>query len=281
MKRKVLPLLLALASLAACQGQSSSEQFSFTDDTTNVYMTRNGDNYGKSGLSHAYPSMCRPFSKDRLEKTLASGRSMFLFLYADFCSHCEDAHNDLTRFFLTSGVEVEGVHFADGSTSETYKELMSFVNAHEGISSVFGSTVRTPTIYLVKDERKTLKLEFMSQRETLQNLYDYFSGIINFTCVYNFNTYDAFASFYKEHDCLIYRDSSEEETPSFFYSNIYQTAIHSPKITVHIETEYVSEEDNAKFDALLSGNAYEAKKGELTPIPSSTLTADWISAYYA
>lgn len=273
--------LFALLGLCACHASGGNADFPRTDDPDLSYLQRNGDNFRKSGINHNYDSMCRPFSKKYMEENLKEGKSSLLFLYSDSCAHCREAHGDLTNFFLSSSVEVVGVNFPSGDYHEIYTELTSFVSDYPGLAKTISTPYLTPSIYLIKDEEKALNLQFLNERESLQNLFDFFKGFINFTYVYSFRSYDAFASFYKANDCLVFVDEESEEAPGFFYENLYQEAIHSGKMTAHIEWDYVSESDRTKFASLLPDRVYEAKKGELSPIPFSSLTADWIKSYYA
>ncbi len=276
MRRRALTLLLTLLSLTGCQQGSGTGDFPFTDDADKSYVTRNGDNYGKSGLSHNYESVCRPFSRERLEEGLSNSRPVFFFVYKDYCHSCEDAHNDLINFFLNSKIEVDGIHFTEDNTEELLAELKIFREAHPGIAKTITSSLVTPSIFLIKNEEKALNLQFLYQRDSLQNLYNFFKELMNFTLVYTFHTYDAFTRFYKDNDCLIYMDEEEDEAPTAFYENVYPLAQHSAKITAHIETEYVSDSDKAKFETLLPEHVYEVKKGELAPLP-----LDKVPSYYA
>ncbi|MBQ7250086.1 MAG: hypothetical protein IJS37_01910 [Bacilli bacterium] len=280
MNKRLGTTLLILLGLCGCNAQTNTNAFPRTDDPDLAYVTRNGDNYGKSGINHNYESMCRPFSKDRLEEALANGRPLFLFLFSDSCSHCREAHNDLTNFFLSSSIEVEGVSFTSVTTPQVAAELTSFIVEYPALEQTITTSFVTPSIFLIKNEQKALNLQFLEQRESLQNLFDFFKGFMNFTYVYTFHSYDSFASFYKDNDCLVYVDDESDEPKTPFYDILYPEAIHSDKFTAHIEWEYVSEEDRAKFSALLPGKVYEAKKGELSPIPSSTITPEWAKAYY-
>ena len=276
MKFRLPTLLLSLLCLVGCQSPNGTGEFPFADDPSCAYITRNGDNYGKSGLSHSYESLCRPFSRQRLEDGLSNGRPTFFFIFKDYCHSCEDAHNDLVHFFLDSLIEVEGAHFTSENEGVLLEEIRAFRQAHPTIAKTIGSTLLTPSIFLIKNEEKVLDLQFLDQRESLQNLYDFFKGVMNFTCVYTFHTYDAFTHFYKENDCLVYMDEDGEIVPSSFYEDVYPLAIHSSKITAHIETAEVQKEDKAKFEALLPENICESKKGELSALPFKA-----ISSYYA
>lgn len=276
MRHRVLTLLLSLACLTGCQRSNGTADFPYTDEQDNAYMTRNGDNYGKSGLSHSYESLCRPFSRQRLEDGLSNDRPTLFFVYKDFCHSCEDAHNDLTNFFLSSLIEVEGIHFTNDNEKELLSELALFRNAHPGIAQTITSTLLTPSIFLIKNEGKALNLQFMDQRDSLQNLYNFFKGLMNFTMVYNFHSFDAFTRFYQENDCLIYMDEDGQSTPTSFYEDVYPLAKRSPKITAHIETAEVSSEDKSRFQNLLPEKIYESKKGGLSPLPASS-----IPSYYA
>ena len=277
MRRRILSLLAISLTLMGCQNAGNgSGDFPFVDDPDKAYLTRNGDNYGKGGLSHSYQSMCRTFSATRIQEALDDGKQVVLFFEMDGCKSCESAHNDLTHFYLSSLVEVESVHFEDGNHEEIRDELRALRDAHPSISEALGDTIYFPSMFLIKNEKKTLPLSFLSQRESLQNLYDFFKGLMNFTLVYNFQTYDAFARFYKENDCLVYMDEEGAVAPTPFYQNVYPLASHSQKITAHIETKYVSPDDKAKFDSLLPEKTYKVEKGELAPVSS-----DQIPAYYA
>ena len=239
-------------------------------------MTRNGDNYGKSGLSHSYESLCRPFSRERLEDGLINGRPTFFFVYKDFCHSCESAHNDLVNFFLSSLIEVEGIHFTNDNEKELLAELALFREAHPGIAETITRILLTPSIFLIKNEEKALNLQFMDHRDSLQNLYDFFKGLMNFTMVYTFHSFDAFSRFYQDNDCLVYMDEVQEDAPTPFYETVYPLAIHSPKITAHIEINEASKEDQDRFLNLLPEKTYITKKGELSPIPLGS-----IANYYA
>ncbi len=276
MRRRFFALLLALLCLTGCQSPSATGDFPHTDDASNAYVTRNGDNYGKSGLSHSYESLCRPYSRQRLEDGLANDRPTFLFLYKDYCHSCEAAHNDLVQFFLSSLIEVDGIHFTDDNTQELLAEVKSFQADHPVIGEAIGSPVVTPSIFLIKNEEKALNLQFLDHRESLQNLYDFFKGLMNFTLVYTFHAFDAFSRFYKENDCLVYMDEGKESAPTSFYKDVYPLAKRSAKITAHIETNELAEAEKERFLQLLPSKTCEAKKGELSPIP-----LDSVSAYYA
>ena len=276
MRHRILTLFLSLTSLVGCQHSNGTATFPYTDDKDNAYMTRNGDNYGKSGLSHSYESLCRPFSRERLEDELSNGRATFFFVYKDFCHSCESAHNDLVNFFLSSLIEVEGIHFTSENEKELLAELALFRKAHPLIAETITSTLLTPSIFLIKNEEKTLNLQFMDQRDSLQNLYDFFKGMMNFTMVYTFHSFDSFSRFYHDNDCLVYVDEVGEEAPTPFYEAVYPLAIHSPKITAHIEINEASKEDTDRFLNLLPEKAYVTKKGELSPIPLGS-----IANYYA
>ena len=281
MKHRAFALLLALCSLTGCQQSCAYDAFPNVDDPTLSYLTRNGDNYGKQGHNYPYETVCRPFLKERLEEGLDNGRATMLFLYGDTCSHCEQAHNDLVDFFVGSGIEVEGVRFNSETQTQYVRDLNAFGAEHPILGRTLSSPYYTPTLYIIKNEEKILSLQFQSHRESLQTLFDFFKGIINFTWVFNFHSYDSFVSFYKQNDCLIYCDDEAEVAPTSFYRDFYPVAIHSAKKTAHIEWEYVSEEDKPRFMSLLSENVSLAKKGELTPVPSSEITSDWIKDYYA
>ncbi len=281
MKRRAFALLIALCSLTGCQQTYAYDVFPNPDDPTLAYLTRNGDNFGKQGHNYPYQSVCRPFLKERLEEGLANERATMLFLYGDTCSHCEQAHNDLVDFFVGSGVEVEGVRFNAETQAQYVADLNAFGAAHPTLGRTLSSPYYTPTLFIIKNEEKILSLQFQNHRDSLQTLFDFFKEIINFTWVFNFHTYDSFVSFYQQNDCLVYCDEPAEEAPTTFFQDFYPVAIHSNKKTAHIEWEYVSEEDRNRFNELLPSTVSLAKKGELSPVPSSDITSSWINNYYA
>ena len=110
---------------------------------------------------------------------------------------------------------------------------------------------------------------------------------MNLPLIYNFRTYDAYASFIADNDCLTYVDECDEaEERGYFYESVFPLAKHSQKVTAHIERNAFSEADKAKLDAILpaaslariqGGNVVSAMNIEKDPAGSLS----FVTEYYA
>ena len=121
--------------------------------------------------------------------------------------------------------------------------LNSFAENYPELSNVFTGQYFTPTLFYVRSASKALIVPFTSERESLTQLEDYFKGLFNYTNVYRFTSYQSYAKFAAEIECISF--CSDDVT--YFYGELYPLAKHSVKNTALLETAYFSEADLASL----------------------------------
>lgn len=282
-----LGLSLLSISLFACGGAPKAhideDLFPFQDDGESVYLTRNGDNYTKNGLSYPYEKITHEGSFSAIDRHIKQGEASLLFLHAEGCPSCSAAHDDLTHFFLTSGVYVEGFYFTSETRQSVLVELNHIPEVYPSLSNVFTKTYYTPTMFIIRDAEHAYPVSFQDQRESLQNLDDFLKSLMNLTYIYEFTKYAEFSSFIAEKDCLTYLD----EGGDYFSSSIYPRAIHKSLHTARIHLEEASEADRESFISFFGQDKNLAKisQGKVTASYDVEKDADdaasLIESYYA
>ncbi len=263
---KRAPLFLSLLFLVSCAARSHPDYslFPFTDDKDMAYLFRNGDNYGKKGLSYSYKEVARQSEVASINAKIGRGESIFLYLYQDSCEACRSIHDDMVAYFLESGVEVWGVDF-------TIKEQgLSIIDGikkvYPALASGFDSTLVTPSGYLIKNGEKVLPLGFLSERESLQKLEEFFKNQWNYSMVFTFTEYDAFVSFSKKNDTLALIDDGTVTARSAFLNK----ALHTSKATALLELTLSKPAEVDKFKTLgYAGDLLRYEKGEVKEKASS------------
>lgn len=274
-------------SLFACGGAPKAHidesLFPFQDDGESVYLTRNGDNYTKNGLSYPYEKITHEGSFDAIDRHIKQGEASLLFLHAEGCASCSAAHDDLTHFFLTSGVYVEGFYFTSETRQAVLAELNRIPDVYPALSNVFTKTYYTPTMFILRDAEHAYPVSFQEQRESLQNLDDFLKSLMNLTYIYEFTNYAEFSSFIAEKDCLAALDDGD----GHFSSSIYPRAIHKPLHTARIRLEETSGSDKESFLAFFGQgkNLARINGGKVTASYDIEKDADdaasFIESYYA
>ena len=241
-------LLFALVSCGQKTGFDPSV-FPFTDDADLGYLTRNGDNYTKSGLSYSYDEVLRELDYDAFEKQLEHEESFLIYLHQDGCHTCQSVHDDMVSYWLDSGVMTYGIHIQQGNVQASVSLLNSFGVNYPELSDVFSGQYFTPTLFYVRNESKALKIPFTSERDSLSQLEDYLRGLFNYTNVYRFTSYQNYAKFAAEMDCISFCG----DDVAYFYDELYPLAKHSKKNTALLETSFFSEEDLSALRRDLEG----------------------------
>ena len=277
---------LLLLSLSSCglgnSARYNDAEFPVTDDTDLVYLKRNGDNFDKNNISYSYADLTREATHDSLSKRIDGGESVFLFLHSDGCPSCQASHDDLARFFLTSGILVEGLHFTDETREAKLNVLYSITAAYPNLAKVLHSPYVTPSIYIIRNGESAVPVSFLDQRESLQNLEEFLKNLMNFTYVYTFRTFDSYLSFAKENECLVYRHGAGD---AFFYDTIYPLAKHSKLHTAELQVEYFSEADKKRCEeyfgeadlGLVKGNTLSS---QISVTKSPDQAGQLIRSYY-
>lgn len=247
MKRTLwLAFLPSLVACSASNNPNAREAFPFENDPDRPYLTRNGDNYGIEGVGRAYQDVMRELSKDDFIQNIENGESFLIYLHQDNCRNCQAAHDDILNFLLDSEVMMYSVHFTPDNIPEKCNMLNDLGAEFPSLSNVLDGEYHTPDMILFKNAEKAYPVSFYSERNPLQNLYNFFKNLFNFTYVYHFSAWDQFESFVQENDCLAYVNGLDE--PSFFYENIYPKAKVSEKITAVLDSELMTENELAKFN---------------------------------
>ena len=247
MKRLIwLTLLPALVACGTSNVPDARDAFPFEDDPDRPYLTRNGDNFGVEGVGRAYQDVMRELTKESFVQNIERGESFLIYLHQDNCRNCQAAHDDILNFVLDSDVLMYSVHFTPDNIPEKCSMLNGLDDEFPSLSNVLDGEYHTPDMILFKNAEKAYPVSFYSERNPLQNLYNFFKNLFNFTYVYHFSAWDKFESFVQENGCLAY--VNEKEEPSFFYENIYPKAKVSEKITAVLDTELMTESDLTKLN---------------------------------
>lgn len=275
-------LLLALTSCSSTPSRPNESYFVNQDDPDLPYMTRNGDNYGRKGVSYSYDEVSRGVTVESISHEIDSGKSVFLFLHMDTCSHCSAAHDDYVNAWLDSGLEVFALKFIQSNPQPMLGILHELGERYPAYASAFNNTIYTPSTYLLDNADKIRVVGVENQRESLQNLEEFLKNLMNFTYVYTFRTFDSYLSFAKENECLVYRHGAED---AFFYDTIYPLAKHSKLHTAELQVEYFSEADKKRCEeyfgeadlGLVKGNALSS---QISVTKSPDQAGQLIRSYY-
>lgn len=257
---------LLLLSLTACSGKAArpnESYFSNADDPDLSYITRNGENRGKEGVGYSYQEVSREATVESISRDIDAGKSVYLFLHLDTCSHCAAAHDDYVNAWLDSGIEVYSLEFIQKDIASGMAVLHGLVERYPAYGKYLNEGIVTPSTFLLDNAEKIRAVGMENQRESLQNLEEFLKNLLNFTYIYTFRTFDSYLKFAQENDCLVYRNGIDDE---FYPTQVYPLAKRSSRHTAELQTEYFSEEDLKRLDEYIGSDNQLGliEKGALT-----------------
>lgn len=271
-------LLFALPLLSLCVGCGQIHRnfpdfsrFPSTDDETLTYLSRNGDNFGQEKYQ-AYSEVFRRAEMNPISTRLDGGEGVFLYLYADNCSTCKAVRENVVTFVKESGMEGFAVDFTESSKGFAF--IRELTASYSSFSNIYGTdgSISTPTAFLLRKDKAALQLPFIPFNNSLDELENYFTGLMNLTNIITFRTSESMSSFAKSHDGLAF---SHPGDATFFYEHIYPQAIHSGRFTYFYENEQPYLESDKSLFLIEGGEVVASYDIEKAPEEALTCIEDY------
>ena len=251
MKRAPFLALVSLLALSSCgEGPARIDFGRFPNENKEgtPYVSRNGDNYTKEGIAYSYDEvLIHDNAVSNISSRVDNNEPVLLYLHREDCRACQNVHDEMIRFFLTSGVECFGINFTD--KTEGFQTLENLLERYPTWSNIrVNGSIYTPSLFLLKRDQKAVPISFMDHRESRDAQESFFKEIINFPYLFHFANPASFATFSAQNDTIFYLDRTGD--PSYFYSAVYPLALISKKMTAIVSCSSWTSEDWAKANVL-------------------------------
>ena len=245
MKKRYLSLISLLPlTLASC---SSKIEFPYTDDTDLVYLCRNGDNLAKE--ADKVTDLVRLNKKGEIVERIQNGESVMVYCFSYSCAGCIATEKAMSTLLKDSHLYMYGLYNEDSSSTNVTSGLDLIKSSFPELKEAIGTVYYTPTVYLIRNKTTATKINIDDTRDEASKLENQFKSLLNFTNIYEFNTYAGFAKMKSEQGGLFILDKQSDT--SFYHRYVYQNAIHSKANTFRIDMANYSEDDRVQLNSYL------------------------------
>ena len=258
MRKKGLLILSTLPCLllTSCGGVD----FPFTDKEGLPTFCRNGNLYGVTDPETSYLDTTIEIDTEGIKSKLDRGEPVYLFLYQDTCSHCQQIHTRYTQFLIDSMMECYAFSMSNLSRGvrwikENYPEMASVIQA------------RTPEAYFLLPDGTAFDTTLLEKIEYTSTYENHIKTSVNLCSIYSFSKYTPLENFLSKINALLYFYDSKESEQRFYDEVINQyDARKVNKALAKIDYASLNEKEKAAVTAKFGENAanhvYYSEKGK-------------------